>query len=392
MTRGLASAFALAAGLVAVDAHAGTVERSEASGRPVRVFVPSKAGTKGTVLMLHGCTQTADAFAAATRMDDVAEENGFHVVYVEQPESLGTGRCFRWWDPKHQARGAGEPKEISDAVMAVVTAKGLDPERVYVAGLSAGAAMSLVLGATYPDRFAALGVVAGAPYRSATSFAETYGVAQAGSPDPAKLGDLAKAAMGDVARAVPVMVFHGTADGVLASQNGRDVAAQWVRTNGLLLGDGALAEPTTVKGTVGGYATTTITHRQVSNDGVVVQLVLVDNLGHAWPGGLSGGSYADARGPDASRALWSFFADRTRTAAIPAGPPPGTTPSEPGTEPGTEPAGSGGDVSSGESGGTTTTTESSCAVRPARPGAAGWGALLVVALSLAARARRGRRR
>jgi poly(hydroxyalkanoate) depolymerase family esterase len=384
----------LCSALVVGSARAGTVETSEASGRPVRVFVPSKVGPqKAAVLMLHGCTQTAVAFAEATRMDAVAEENGFYAIYIEQPEAIGSGRCFRWWDPKHQARGAGEPKELSDALMSVVTAKGIDPERVYVAGLSAGAAMSVVLGATYPDRFAAIGVVAGAPYKAATTFNETFTVGQSGSPDPAKLGDLAKAAMADVARAVPVLAFHGTADGVLASKNGSDVEAQWTRTNGLVLGEGALGAPTTLKGTAGGYGTTTITHRQASNDATVVELVLVDNLGHAWPGGLSGGSYADSRGPDASRALWAFFAPRTRSAALPAGPaaPPASSSASGGTEP--APAGQGTPEGAGApASGTGSAAESGCAASPASRGAFGRAGAGALALALAALARMRRRR
>ncbi len=312
-------------------ARAGTVETSESAGHAVRVFVPSAPAAKpAAVLMLHGCTQTAEAFAGATRMDAVAEENGFYVVYVEEPESVGTGRCFRWFDPKHQARGAGEPKEIADAVDAVVKAKGIDPERVYAAGLSAGAAMTVVLGATYPDRFAAIGVVAGLPYKAATSASEAFAVQSNGDVDANALGDAAKAAMGDVARVVPTLVIHGSSDGVVNVENGRKVAAQWVRTNGALLPGEPIGEPTTATGTAGGYATNTSTWRTASG-AKVVELVVVSNLGHAWPGGLSGGSYADTRGPDASRALWSFFSARTKSAPLPVEEPGASTSSSSGS-------------------------------------------------------------
>lgn len=342
-------------------ARAGTVETSESAGHAVRVFVPAKPAAKpGAVLMLHGCTQTAEAFAEATRMDAVAEENGFYVVYVEEPESVGTGRCFRWFDPKHQARGAGEPKEIADAVDAVVKAKGIDPDRVYAAGLSAGAAMTVVLGATYPDRFAAIGVVAGLPYKAATSFTEAYSVQSSGDVDANSLGDAAKAAMGAVARAVPALVIHGSSDGVVNVENGRKVAAQWVRTNGALLPSDAIGEPSTATGTAGGYATTTSTWRTASGANVV-ELVVVGNLGHAWPGGLAGGSYADTRGPDASRALWSFFSARTKSAPLPAEEPGASTSTSSGS-PGADAADTTSSGASPNAPGSGSSSESGCAV------------------------------
>lgn len=397
MRRWLA-AFAAAAFVLALPAlaHAGTVERSEASGRNVRVFVPTKPAAKpAAILMLAGCSQKVDDLASATRMDDVAEENGFYTITIEEPTSIIASGCFQWWEPKHQARGAGEPKELSDAAMAVVAAKNVDPERVYVAGLSAGAAMAVVLGATYPDRFAALGVVAGLPYKAATTAGEAYSVMQDGNVDGTALGDLAKTAMGTQARVVPTLIFHGSADGVVDVKNGQGVEAQWVRTNGALLAGDTLAAPKTVTGTANGYKTTTTVHRATSNNATVVELVLVDNLGHAWPGGLAGGSFADAKGPDASRALWAFFAPRTRSAPLPAEAadaiPGATSSGDPGSS-GTPSDGTPSDGSSPSSsgGGSTSTTTSSCAVSHGGTGAT--AGFLAIAATLFALARRRRTR
>jgi poly(hydroxyalkanoate) depolymerase family esterase len=295
----------------AAAASAGTVTTETIAGYSVRVFAPAKPDAKALVVMLHGCTQTADAFADATRMDDVAEESGFVVAYPSQLDSA-LNRCWQWFDPAHQARDAGEPKAIAELARAVALAHRVDEDRVYVAGLSAGAAMSVVLGATYPDRFAAIGVVAGVEYKAASSLGGTLAVAGNGGPDPDVQGRLARDAMGGFARAMPVMVFHGSADGVLSSVNGRQVAAQWRKTNALVLGEGALDAPVTEKdGDVNGYAVTRVVSR--SGGSALVTLVEIDGLGHAWPGGKSGGSYADPKGPDASRMLWSFFAKRTRS-------------------------------------------------------------------------------
>lgn len=308
----------LAVTLVAASAaaRAGTVTVEQHGGRNVRVFVPSQPATPTPlVVMLHGCTQTAEAFADATRMDEVAEKNGFVVAYPEQsPDTIAT-RCFRWYEPAHQSRDAGEPKELADAADAVGKAHGVDPERVYVAGISAGAAMTVLLGAAYPDRFTAVGVIAGVEYKAATSIAGGLSVAQSGGPDPEQQGTAAHAQMGALARVVPAFVLHGTADGVLAKVNGDQVAAQWRRTNTLVLGEGAIEPVKSLAGNAG-YPFTRMVHRNKANGASVVEYYVVDGLGHAWPGGKDGGSYSDARGPDASALLWSFFAGRTKSAPL----------------------------------------------------------------------------
>ena len=347
------------------SAFAGTVTVEQQSGRNVRVFVPTKVATPTPlVVMLHGCTQTADAFADATQMDAIAEKEGFVVAYPEQsPDTIST-RCFRWYDSAHQARDAGEPKELADAAVAVAKGHGVDPQRVYVAGLSAGAAMSVILGATYPDRFVAIGVVAGVEYKGATTIGEGLSTSSNGGPDPDAQGDLAHAAMGTRARVVPTFVVHGTADGVLAKVNGDQVAQQWRRTNTLVLGDGAIDPVKSIAGSAG-YTFTRMVHRNKANGASVVEYYVVDNLGHAWPGGKDGGSYSDKNGPDASALLWGFFKGRTLSApldvapvAVPDGPAGSTgTPgdgasgSTSGASPGTPAAGAPGDTTTTAPGG-----------------------------------------
>jgi hypothetical protein len=125
--------------------------------------------------------------------------------------------------------------------------------------------------------------------------------------------------MGSFARVVPAVVFHGDADSVVAPINGEQVAKQWLATNALVLGDGTIAEPTTTEAEAG-YAYVHTVHASKARGGSVVEHYLVKGLGHAWPGGKAGGSYADAKGPDASRTLWAFFEKRTLSQPIPEGP------------------------------------------------------------------------
>lgn len=389
------AALGLAVALTASSAaaRAGTVSVEQHEGRNVRVFVPTTPATPTSlVVMLHGCTQTAEQFAAATRMDEIAEKNGFVVAYPEQSAGTIATRCFRWFEPEHQARDAGEPKELADAADAVGKAHGVDPERVYVAGLSAGAAMSVILGATYPDRFTAIGVVAGIEYKGATSASGGFSVAQSGGPDPDQQGVLAHAAMGPRARALPAFVLHGTSDGVVARVNGDQVVAQWRKTNTLVLGDGAIEPVANLTGTAG-YAFTRGVHRSAASGASVIEYYVVDGLGHAWPGGKDGGSYSDARGPDASALMWAFFAGRTRSAPLEVPPvvvPPapgsilpdgGTAPGDPGTLPG-DPAAEPAPIDDSSDGGCAVTSPSR---QPARVGLGSAISLLAAAMLIAAR-------
>ncbi|MDB4937930.1 MAG: Poly(3-hydroxybutyrate) depolymerase [Labilithrix sp.] len=312
----LALAFTAAATLASSVAFAGTVAVESHAGRSVRVFVPSKVATNTPlVVMLHGCTQTADDFAVATQMDDIAEKEGFVVAYPEQSADTIATRCYRWYEPAHQSRDAGEPKELADATDEVMKAHGVDPERVYVAGISAGAAMTVILGATYPDRFVAIGVVAGIEYKGATSVSSAFSTSSNGGPSPDTQGDVAHAAMGMYARTVPTFVVHGTSDGVVAKVNGDQVAAQWRRTNTITLGDGAIEPVQSLAGDAG-YPFTRMVHRNKANGASVIEHYVVDGLGHAWPGGKDGASYSDPRGPNASALVWAFFKGRTRSAPL----------------------------------------------------------------------------
>ena len=383
-----AFALSLAIAFSSVTAAAGTVTVEQQSGRNVRVFVPTKPATPTSlVVLLHGCTQTPDDFAAATQMDALAEKEGFVVAYPEQSADTIASKCFQWWEPAHQSRGGGEPKELADASLAVAKGHGVDEERVYVGGISAGAAMSVILGATYPDRFVAIGVMSGVEYKRATSLSAGLSVATNGGPGADVQGDLAFAAMGTYARPVPTFVLHGTSDGVVAPINGDQVADQWRRTNTRVLGEGAIEPVASVTGTAG-YPFTRHVHRIKANGASVIEYYVVEGLGHAWSGGKIGESYSDPRGPDATALMWAFFKGRTRTApfevppvvlpATPDGVTDGGTPvSDPAADPNHPSSSSGNASSSGSSGGCSLTRHGSqTSIVPA---------LLALAAALAAR-------
>ena len=271
-----------------------------AAGRTRRALVHTPANgdpaiARPLVCMLHGCTQDAATFAAATRMNDAADRHGFIVVYPQQERGENAQRCWNWFDGRHQARGAGEPASIAAVVRDLVgttTPWAVDSGRVFVAGLSAGGAMAAVLAATYPDLFAAVAVHSGLAYKSAGSVPSAFAAMARGGRR-----------VGDLARPVPSLVIHGSDDRTVAPVNGDQVLAQTMATTF------DPARPTTTsRGRVeGGHA---YEHSQWAGGGghVMHERLKVEGMGHAWSGGAPGGSYCDPRGPDATAAIWSFFA------------------------------------------------------------------------------------
>jgi len=264
--------------------------------------------------MMHGCTQSAADFAAGTQMNLVAEEHNLIVVYPQQVRKNNSLYCWNWFDLANQSRDHGEPAVIIGIVQDILqnTAQWtIDTARIYVAGISAGAAMSVILGATYPDIFAAIGIHSGLEYQALKSHHGALTISKRGGPDPLQQGQAAYEAMGSYARIVPTIVFHGTKDTVINITNGDQVVQQWMQTDMLASHDtyvadfNAPATATTYKIPTG-YAYTVYTW-QNSRGKTIQEYWKVNGLGHAWSGGNSSGSYTDSRGPSASEALYAFF-------------------------------------------------------------------------------------
>jgi poly(hydroxyalkanoate) depolymerase family esterase len=282
-------------------------------GRAYKLYVPAsyEVGTPAPlVVMLHGCTQTMEDFAAGTQMNAKADAAGFLVAYPDEPTSANPERCFDWFLPADQARGAGEPALLAGIAGDVAGAFTVDPGRVFVAGISAGGAMAVVLGATYPDVFAAVAVHSGLEFQAATDAQSALAAAQSGGPDPKAQGDAAFAAMGAQSRVVPVIVLHGDADGTVNVANASQVVAQWSETDaraGAAIGP-ASSEP----GSAGGVSYTHTAYADPRGGAPLLELYVVHGLGHAWSGGSTAGTFTDPNGPDASALFWSFFAAHGR--------------------------------------------------------------------------------
>lgn len=267
------------------------------------------------VCMLHGCTQNPAMFAAATAMNETADRHGFVVVYPAQPSGRNANRCWNWFLPAHQQRGAGEPELIASTTQQLITrASGhtVDPTRVFVAGLSSGGAMALVLAACYPDVFAAVAIHSGLPYRSATDLASAFAVMGHAGANTTTDGHAIHSAMGTHARPLPSLVIHGTADRTVAPENARHILAQSMHANRLAAPRSSAhdpARPTTSQDTRADGGLFYTRNQWIDAHGTLMhESIEVQDLGHAWSGGTPGGSYTDPRGPSATEAIWAFFA------------------------------------------------------------------------------------
>src|SRR5215211_7150059 len=299
----------------------GTWERltytGPAGGRAYFLYTPRglapRAGAP-LLVMLHGCAQTPADLARGTRMNEAADRHGFVVAYPEQTHQHNGQACWNWFLADHQARGSGEPGLLAGITREVTVrlGAGVDPTRVFVAGMSAGAAAAVVMGATYPDLFSAIGVHSGLHYRSATNQQAAFEAMRRGGTEPARRGRDAFEAMGERARVMPIIVVHGGADGVVRPVNGDQLVEQWLATNDLAAAGSAaadLARPSVVASGQVDDGHAYMRYRWSDSNGRPVQEYLkVAGLGHAWSGGDRTGSYTDARGPDATAAMWEFFA------------------------------------------------------------------------------------
>ena len=192
--------------------------QGEAGSREYFVYTPANyqpGSAVPLVVMLHGCTQGPEDLAAITQMNQLADQKQFIVAYPRQTSGNNVEECWNWFDAANQSRDSGEPAILAGITQTVTDRWTMDPKRVYVAGLSAGAAMAGILGATYPDVFAAIGVHSGVEYKAAHNALEAFLAMSLGGPDPMHQGQLAYHAMGSDARVVPTIVFHGTNDSIV---------------------------------------------------------------------------------------------------------------------------------------------------------------------------------
>jgi poly(hydroxyalkanoate) depolymerase family esterase len=280
-----------------------------AGARMFKLYVPASrpSAPLPLIVMLHGCTQSATDFALGTRMNDLAEQHGFLVAYPEQPERANPSECWNWFDRNDQFRDSGEPALIAGIVREVMDRHEVDPKRVFVAGLSAGAAMAVVMGETYPELFAGVGSHSGLAYGSAHDIPSALAAMKGGrSGLPGLQAALGKASSLRARAAVPTIIFQGDRDHTVQPSNGSEIEYQARDAFQADPGGGQLSSRTETSSAASGHRYTRTVHADPLGRPRVESWVL-HGAGHAWSGGDPSGSYTDSNGPDASAEMVRFF-------------------------------------------------------------------------------------
>src|SRR5215217_149676 len=306
LTRGVQRPPGMKAGnLTSVNVPEGAsfVERTYTNGagtRSYKLYIPSGYTGQAVplIVMLHGCTQDPDDFATGTRMNELAEEHTFLVAYPAQAGNANMQKCWNWFQAADQQRGRGEPSIIAGITSQVVDEYEVAEGRVYVAGMSAGGAMAAIMGATYPDLYAAVGIHSGLAPGSAHDLSSAFTAMRQGGPVVAHKGVLSEGSQ----EVLPTIIFHGDGDTTVHPRNGDRLLAHLARD-----GNGSSPRVRTRQGRVpGGYEYTRFTYRDAEGRDLVERWS-VHGLGHAWSRGCYPGSYTDPRGPDASAEMVRFF-------------------------------------------------------------------------------------
>jgi poly(hydroxyalkanoate) depolymerase family esterase len=267
---------------------------NEAGTLNYRLYIPSqhKGEPRPLILMLHGCTQSPEDFAAGTRMNFAAEEHACFVAYPEQTAAANSAKCWNWFHSGHQGRDRGEPSLIAGIARQVMGEHNIDRARIYIAGLSAGGAASAVVAEAYPDVFAALGVHSGLACGAARDLPSAFAAMQgrhAGSAPSA-------------GAPIPTIVFHGDCDNTVHPKNGVQVVTR--------AAGGEKLERVVEHGrSTGGRSFTRSVHRGPAGNTLIEDWV-VHGAGHAWSGGSPAGSFTDPLGPDATTHMLGFFLEQ----------------------------------------------------------------------------------
>ena len=279
-----------------------------------RLYLPAVIPSRGSLpllVMLHGCDQDAAAFAAGTRMNAIADIYRFMVLYPEQSRSANRFRCWNWFS---SARGESEAAMIVRLIDAVRTRHAIDARRIYLVGMSAGAALARLLALHSPWLFAASAVHSGMMYRGAASALQAISAMRSGSPVSAEATAREWAAAGGKGPLVPLLVIHGERDTAVNPVNAQLIVAQTLAL-AAAFGEPLEARPEQWRSEGGRRFRIQDSCR---GDQLRLRSCLIEELGHAWSGGDPALPFNDAAGPHASEMIWEFLAAFHSAAIAPA--------------------------------------------------------------------------
>ena len=288
---------------------------SDAGARTYKLYIPANYPAESgeaaaMIVMLHGCTQSPDDFATGTRMNALADRYGFLVVYPAQAVEANGSRCWNWFRSEDQKRDLGEPALIAGITREVASAYHVDARRIFVAGMSAGAAMAVILGALYPDLYVAVGAHSGLPYRAAHDMPSAFAAMKggAGPADPPRQSGSTSENRPEASSRTPTIVFHGDYDRTVHARNGAAIVEQAT----LAGSDNQSLRRNVQTGTARGGRKYSRTDYIDRTNQPVAEHWIVHGAAHAWSGGSPKGSFTDASGPDASAEMIRFFYSQRR--------------------------------------------------------------------------------
>ncbi len=278
------------------EANFGDYTFTNAAGtRDYKLYVPGNydGRPQPLVVMLHGCTQSPEDFAAGTRMNEMAEKRGFLVAYPAQPQSANMSKCWNWFNSSNQLRDRGEPSLIAGITHQIMRDFQVDTQRIYIAGLSAGGAAAAIMGAIYPDLYAAVGIHSGLACGAARDMQSAFSAMRHGASGIKTIAP----------SIVPTIVFHGDEDKTVNQINADQIIEQ------------AKAEVRLHQKVIHGVSSDGMNYtRSIQLDAAgrpMLEQWVLHGAGHAWSGGSAAGSYTDPAGPDASQNMVAFFLQQT---------------------------------------------------------------------------------
>ncbi len=254
-----------------------------------KTFIPGNLSSGAPlVVVLHGCTQNAAGYDEGSGWSDLADRYDFALLFPEQQRANNANLCFNWFEPGDAKRDGGEARSIREMIETIVTTHGLDRNRIFIVGLSAGGAMSSVMLATYPEVFAGGAIIAGLPFGTATSVPEAFDRMRGhGGPGEAQLQTLVRSASPHKGRWPTISVWHGTADGTVDVSNMEAIVRQWTGLHGVNTTDFTSEHEK-------GYV------RRIWNDAdgrPAVEAYSVQGMGHGTPLATSGADGYGKAGP-----------------------------------------------------------------------------------------------
>ncbi len=292
-----------------------------AGSRRYFLFTPSQYDGKTPLplmIMLHGCTQNPEGFAADTGMNDLAEKKGFAVVYPEETSQYNAMSCWNWFTSENLQRGSGEISIIVGMIDDLQFP--VDRKHIYLTGFSAGAALAANLAACYGDVFAGVAIHSGLEYDAAINQNEAFMAMSQGSSRPADQNGKSAAACsaGHSHGPVPTIIFQGKTDYTVNSVNATHLVVATSKMNDILDDNSenntqSAKALQTVRSSApnGGHTYAVSTYGQ-SVQGPLITMVLIDGMSHAWSGAARMGSYADPKGPNATEMIWNFVSPFAR--------------------------------------------------------------------------------